>query len=77
MEKKHFPWGSTPRGTQFLPRFWLEFLGSSTARLQNIPGWGSASSQDLGVTAPPDTAQPSSAAINAMSELSLSAAMSL
>lgn len=45
------------------------FLGSSTARLQNTPGWGSTSGQDLGITAPPDTAWPSSAVINETPEL--------
>lgn len=77
MEKEHLPWASTLRGTWFLPSFWLDFLGSSAAHLQNIPVWGSGIGQDFGVTAPPDAMQPSSAVINEMSELSLSTVMSL
>ena len=77
IEKEHLTWASTPRGTWFLPSFLLECSRSSAARLQNIPGWGRSSDRDLGVTAPPDAARPSSVLINETSEQSLSAAMSL
>ena len=77
MEKEHLPRALTLRGTWFLPRFRLEFSGSSAVHLQNIPGWGSGSGRDLGVMAPPDATRPSSAVINEASELSLRAAMSV
>lgn len=77
MEKEHLPWASNPRETWFLPSFLLECSRSSTAHLQNIPGWGRSSDRDLSITAPPDAARPSSVLINETSEQSLSAAMSL